>query len=176
MDPGVSTTVAAPGRGQRLSVPVAAPLAAYLLARAVTLAVVMLTPSGVSVARRVLAFDAGWYALIATNGYPHSVAQGPDGVIANRVGFFPAYPLLVRGLQAATPLPVWAAELAVSLIAGAAATVLVAAVCAEVSGWGDQPARRCLLGGTPAVVPVRDRLQRGPVRGSGRRRLAPAVT
>jgi hypothetical protein len=135
MDPGVSATVAAPGRGQRLSVPVAAPLAAYLLARAVTLAVVMLTPSGVSVARRVLAFDAGWYALIATNGYPHSVAQGPDGVIANRVGFFPAYPLLVRGLQAATPLPVWAAELAVSLIAGAAATVLVAAVCAEVSGW-----------------------------------------
>jgi hypothetical protein len=33
MDPGVSATVAASGRGQqRLSVPVAAPLAAYLLA------------------------------------------------------------------------------------------------------------------------------------------------
>lgn len=110
-------------------------LVAYLACRGVTLAVIALWSSPVPFARRVEAFDGGYYAHIVGLGYPTAVP--PTG--GSPIGFFPGYPLIVRGFDEVTRAPAWAGLLAVSLVTGAVATTLVALVAKQstdgTTGW-----------------------------------------
>lgn len=70
------------------------------------------------------AWDAHYYLVIALHGYP-TVAPLTQGHLAySAAGFEPVFPAFIR-LFAVTGLPVEGAALVVSLIAGAAATLLV---------------------------------------------------
>ena len=64
-------------------------------------------------------FDAGWYDIIATNGYSYA---GPAQ--QSSVAFFPAYPMVVRVLHAVTDLPVPLLGTFVTVACGAGAVVL----------------------------------------------------
>jgi hypothetical protein len=70
-------------------------------------------------------FDAGWYDIIARNGYSYA---GPD--LQAPVAFFPAYPLVLRALHAVTGLPVPLLGTLVTMAAGAGAVVLFHRWCA----------------------------------------------
>ena len=99
-------------------------LGVYTTCRGIALAAILLWPSHVPVPSRIDAFDAGYYEHIATSGYPHTLTPG----VSNPIAFFPGYPLLVRALATLTHLPTWGAQLTISLVAGAAATVLIVRV------------------------------------------------
>jgi hypothetical protein len=91
------------------------------------------------------AWDSGWYAGIARNGYGH-VAHPPDGRILSDYAFFPALPLLERLL----PLPAASAGLVVSWVATVLAGLGIHAV---VEDWrGRRAATLTVL--LWAVVPV----------------------
>jgi len=60
-------------------------------------------------------WDTGWYLTLANEGYFYDPHLGPD--VQQNIAFFPAYPMLMRGLAAITGRqPLWAG-VAVSLIA-----------------------------------------------------------
>ena len=69
------------------------------------------------VRKYLVKWDAGWYLDIARHGYPKSVAP--------RLAFFPAYPLVVRGVLRATPLNPADALLFVALASSALAMVVL---------------------------------------------------
>jgi hypothetical protein len=64
-------------------------------------------------------WDAGWYRLIATDGYPFydPAAQSP-------VAFFPAYPLLMAIFGEVLDVHVYIAGIAITVVAGLGAVVL----------------------------------------------------
>jgi hypothetical protein len=110
-------------------------LGIYLVCRAVTLGSILLASSPVPVAHRIDAYDAGFYAQIAASGYPHALTP----VIDTPISFFPGYPLVVRALADVGHLPIWGAQLVISLVAGAVATLLIARVVSVATnadtGW-----------------------------------------
>jgi hypothetical protein len=71
-------------------------------------------------------FDSGWYDLIAVSGYSYG---GPD--VQSPVAFFPAYPLLLRGLHAVTGLPVELLGTLVAIACGAGVAVLFHRWCVD---------------------------------------------
>jgi hypothetical protein len=71
-------------------------------------------------------FDAGWYDVIAVRGYSYG---GPDQ--QSPVAFFPAYPLLLRGLHGLTGLPVELLGTLVTIVCGAGAAVLFHRWCVD---------------------------------------------
>jgi hypothetical protein len=93
-------------------------------------------------ASRFWLWDARWYRIVATAGYPRAApAPGQLGEAARSpVAFFPGYPLIVRALRA-VPGVGDAGQLAVAVGCGLAATVLAAVV---LRGWW--PEREATLG------------------------------
>ena len=83
-------------------------------------------------------FDAGWYDVIATNGYSYAgpAQQSP-------VAFFPAYPMVVRVLHAVTDLPVPLVGTFVTVACGAGAVVLFHRWAAD--RIGGHPARLAVV-------------------------------
>ena len=71
-------------------------------------------------------FDAGWYDIIAREGYSYA---GPD--LQSSVAFFPAYPLALAALHALTGLDVPLLGTLVTVAAGAGAVVLFHHWCAR---------------------------------------------
>ncbi len=73
-----------------------------------------------------LFWDAGWYRRIVDEGYPPELPVGEDGLVQqNAWAFFPLFPLLVRGLMAATSLPFEVAAPTLSLVLAGAAMPVV---------------------------------------------------
>ncbi len=88
-----------------------------------------------------LMWDATWYRQIAETGYPATLPVGADGLVQqNAWAFFPLYPLLVRGVMAVTGGSWAVVAPTVSLLAGAAAMLLV---------------HRSVLRGAPRAVAAR---------------------
>jgi hypothetical protein len=71
-------------------------------------------------------FDAGWYDVIATQGYSYAgpLQQSP-------VAFFPAYPMVLRALHALTGLPVPLLGTFVTAACGAGAVVVFHRWCSD---------------------------------------------
>ncbi|WP_414172760.1 DUF3117 domain-containing protein [Clavibacter tessellarius] len=71
-------------------------------------------------------WDAGWYRDIATFGYPTVLPVDAAGhVQSNPWAFMPVYPGLVRAIQDVTGAPFDVAGVAVSLVAGAGAVLVL---------------------------------------------------
>ncbi|KZC93797.1 hypothetical protein [Clavibacter tessellarius] len=71
-------------------------------------------------------WDAGWYRDIATFGYPTVLPVDAAGhVQSNPWAFMPVYPGIVRAIQDATGAPFDVAGVAVSLVAGAGAVLVL---------------------------------------------------
>jgi len=102
---------------------VAFPLAAFATSRFVGLvaayAVRFVLP-GTGLGYVLTRWDASWYLIIAEYGYPRNPPQG-----ASSLGFFPLYPLMTRGVEAVTGLGFKTSAVAVNMVAGAVAAVLV---------------------------------------------------
>jgi Mannosyltransferase (PIG-V) len=77
---------------------------------------------GGGLGQRLFVWDGGWFLRVASHGYPHGYTYDHGVLAANELAFFPAYPMLVRGV-AALGLEVHAAALAVSWAASVGAAV-----------------------------------------------------
>jgi len=104
-------------------------LGAYAVVHGLIIAVIYLYPGTAPVATRFRAFDASYYAYIASHGYPTSLPLTGGSPIA----FLPGYPLVVRGADELFHLPVWLGLVVVSVVFGAIATVVVTLVACESS-------------------------------------------
>lgn len=102
------------------------PLAIYAANRLVQLSLVaLLVKPDTKVGSRLTIWDADFFLRIARDGYDHGFQYDPSGhLIGNTLAFFPGYPMCVRVLSW-LGLPYPAAGVVVSLLAGAAATVLI---------------------------------------------------
>jgi hypothetical protein len=105
------------------------PLAVYIVSRLVTAVflVVAAGPGGRSgYAELATTWDGEWYRQIAAHGYPSSLPVNLDGrVEPNAWAFSPLYPLTVRALMALTGLDFSFVAPTLSLLLGAAATVVL---------------------------------------------------
>jgi Glycosyltransferase family 87 len=79
-------------------------------------------PDGGTVLQTLGRWDGAWYVHLAEDGYPDRAAFAEDPSAA---AFFPLFPAGVRALAAITPLSALGAGVALSLTAGAVASVLV---------------------------------------------------
>lgn len=79
-------------------------------------------------------WDGQWYWQIADHGYPAQLPRDSSGTVRqNPWAFFPAYPMTVRLIMAATGLGFPLAAVLVSLVGGAVATLLVYRLVAPVT-------------------------------------------
>ncbi len=115
-----------PARDRPRLTELATPLLLYAATRVVQmLLIAWLAPAGPSIKDRLLAWDGGWFMRVATEGYPHTYTYDVGGhMVGNGLAFFPAYPLLVRGLWQ-LGLPADVAALSVSWLAGIVAVALL---------------------------------------------------
>jgi hypothetical protein len=67
-------------------------------------------------------WDGGWYLSIVRHGYPSFVPLGVGPAGQSSIAFFPGYPLLIRALSSPAGLSPVLVGVAVSLLAGLAAT------------------------------------------------------
>lgn len=74
-------------------------------------------------------WDAGWYFLIARDGYSYDPA-----IPQNTVGFYPLYPLLLRATVAVLPVEIVEAGVALSLLFLLGGLLVVSELAAE---WGE---------------------------------------
>jgi Mannosyltransferase (PIG-V) len=119
--------------------PVAWPVAVYAASRLLLLLVTsVLALAGQPFTREPFRFDARWYVLLAERGYPTVPLHAKS-----TLGFFPLYPLVVRGLGWLLLLPVSLAALVTSILGGLVAAVLVQRLAT--AWWGEQAARRVTL-------------------------------
>src|SRR5579884_43966 len=123
------------------------PLAVYLLTRIVYLVVAFVAHfvrtdaygRHWGLGSMVSNWDGKWYLTTAVHFYPHYV----DRFMQNTLGFFPLYPMLMRGTGQTLGVPYWISGLMISLVTGAAATVLVGRLARI--WWGEGAARRAVL-------------------------------
>jgi Mannosyltransferase (PIG-V) len=52
----------------------------------------------------LLSWDGGWYVRAAERGYPHTIPMSAGRAVQSTLGFFPLFPLTIRGLHALTGL------------------------------------------------------------------------
>jgi hypothetical protein len=88
---------------------------------------------GPSIKDRLLAWDGDWFMRVATDGYPHAYSYDVGGhMVGNGLAFFPAYPMLIRGLWR-LGMPADIAALSISWVAAAAAAALLYLLGAELA-------------------------------------------
>lgn len=96
-------------------------------------------------------WDGQWYERIATQGYPDRLPVGSDGEVRqNEWAFYPAFPLLARGVMALTGWPFAVAGPVVATVLGYAAAVVVAGLLRERVGTAGALAGVTLLGAYPS--------------------------
>ncbi|HVF75621.1 MAG TPA: glycosyltransferase family 39 protein [Acidimicrobiales bacterium] len=103
----------------------ALPLAAFAASRFVGLVaayMVRFVLPGTGLLFVMTRWDATWYLMIAERGYPRHL---PAGDVGTPLGFFPLYPLLIRGVEEITGIGYKASAVTVNTAAAAAAAVLV---------------------------------------------------
>ncbi|MCC7010314.1 MAG: hypothetical protein IT184_16015 [Acidobacteria bacterium] len=121
-------------------------LGLYVASRAVGLAILLLVEDRLHGARfpggpplrlwadAVARWDAVFYRSIAVDGYPVPLpVDGAGAVQPNNWAFFPAFPLLTRGVSAATGVGFEAAAVLLNLTLGAVACVWLAALVRRVA-------------------------------------------
>jgi hypothetical protein len=110
-----------PRRGIRFS------LAAFGTSRLVTFAVALAVAAVAdrSVLEVLARWDGGWYLAIVRDGYPREVPAGFGDQAQSTLAFFPGYPLLIEAGSSVTGLAPALVGVAVSTLAGAAASVVV---------------------------------------------------
>jgi hypothetical protein len=80
-------------------------------------------------------WDAQWYRIIATQGYPVPLPVDANGVVQqNAWAFFPGFPYLVKAVMAVTGLSFPAAAVLTNLVLGALLVVVVLALLQRVAG------------------------------------------
>jgi hypothetical protein len=138
---GLGTLLTSQGRsavaGRALRRPVTFLLTVYALTRLLALLAMWVaatwfqTPAGVGHLDPTLgdilgSWDSVWYKRIAEHGYPLPLPADPEtGLLTYSAwAFFPAFPILVRGVML-TGLPFEAASVLLNLVLGALATLLV---------------------------------------------------
>jgi len=111
------------------------PGAIYLASRVVVLVTMLIVAvvQGGSLGGRIGRWDSKWY-LRAVEGYPNHLPVLNGHVLANTLAFFPALPLLIRGLSDATGMSPFAAGVVVSSLTGLTATIGVWALVREYAG------------------------------------------
>ena len=115
--------------------PLVRPAAYYVVSRAVVLAATAVVVARHPTVRLTQAlgtlFDGRWYLLIAQHGYPHHLVNEGDG---SRWGFFPGFPLVVRGVAEITRLSLPDAALAAAFVFGLTSAVAIFLAVREVAG------------------------------------------
>ena len=84
-------------------------------------------------------WDSGWYRSVAVDGYHYS------GERESNVGFYPLYPLLVRGLSSLTHAPLLPTGIVLSLLCLGGALLLVGDLFVEWGGPGTGAAGAAVL-------------------------------
>lgn len=80
-------------------------------------------------------WDAQWYKIIATQGYPVPLPVDQAGVVQqNAWAFFPGFPYTVKVVMAVTGLPFSPAAVLTNLVLGGCAVVVVLALLQRVAG------------------------------------------
>ena len=122
---------------EELSGPVAWPVAVYVASRLLLLieTAVLALVAHQPFTQEPFRFDARWYLLLAQHGYPTVPLHAKS-----TLGFFPLYPLVLRGVGWLFMLPVPVAALVTSLIGGLVSAVLVQRLAT--AWWGERAARR----------------------------------
>ena len=112
-------------------------LGVFALSRLISIVVawrVAGTPGGPRNVLEVLTrWDAGFFISIAANGYPARLPPGTGLGAQSALSFFPGYPLAIRGISSVTGASPAVAGIIASLVAGAAACVLVWMLAARLS-------------------------------------------
>ncbi|HTW97709.1 MAG TPA: hypothetical protein VMD59_02970, partial [Acidimicrobiales bacterium] len=128
-------------------------VAAYLTSRVLlaVCAAVLAAQHHQSLVSILTPWDGGYYVAIATSGYPSAVHLVPapafNSTTSAFFAFFPLFPLLGRGLAIVTRMPIGWALVSVTWLAGAASSLLAAALVATRYG-----ARRGLQAGVLLAV------------------------
>ncbi len=102
------------------------PAAIYAANRVVQwVLVALMARSDTTVGQRLTSWDANFFLRIARHGYDHGYTYDASGhFVGNTLAFFPGYPACVRAMSV-LGLSDAAAGIVVSLVAGAAGTVLI---------------------------------------------------
>lgn len=104
------------------------PLGLYAVARVVGLAAGWvahyLNPTK-SFGQVIGSWDGTWYLEVAANGYPSDLPAGTGAAGQTPLGFFPGFPLLIRGTARLTGVDPRLAGLVICLAGGLVATVLL---------------------------------------------------
>jgi hypothetical protein len=111
-----------------IGIDVAARLASFLCMYAIAVA------EQVPVAGLLRQWDGRWFLLAARSGYPTAVPPGFGDKAQSTLGFFPAFPLVIRGVVAVTGLGTEAAALLAVWLLGLAASVLIWRLLADHEG------------------------------------------
>ena len=85
-------------------------------------------------------WDGKWYLLTTQNWYFHHVVRSPQAYTT--LGFMPLYPMLMWLVAHVLPIGDLGAGLAISMIGGGIATVLIGQLAEE--WWGEERARRAI--------------------------------
>ncbi|MHB8219128.1 MAG: mannosyltransferase family protein [Acidimicrobiales bacterium] len=120
-------------------------MVAYLAARLVTLVGVLVVDrfTGKGVHHVLGVWDGAWFVRAAEHGWPSHLPMAYGHVARNTIAFFPAFPLVIRALSAATPLSPLTAGLLVSGVSGLTAVLSVALLVRHYAG--EDAARRGAL-------------------------------
>jgi len=113
------------------------PLAIYAITRLFSVVMILSAADArhVSYGDLVTAWDGNRYRQVAAHGYPAELPLDHNGkVTQNNWAFSPLYPLLVRALMAVSGLGYDVAGPTVSLIAGAAAAMVMFALISQTAG------------------------------------------
>lgn len=99
-------------------------------------------------------WDGNWYESIADGGYPATLPVDGQGVVQqNEWAFYPAYPMVVRGVMAATGMRFAPSAWIVSLLFGAMAMVaLFNLVRFRMGTWGAGALVACVMAYVTAPV------------------------
>ena len=104
----------------------AKPVAIFAASRLVNLsalAVSMIVTPGATFADVLQRWDGVWYLAVARAGYPDHVPTGSGTAAQSTISFFPAFPMLVRGLHIVARVGYLTSALVIVALAGAAAAV-----------------------------------------------------
>ena len=112
---------------QRWRIPFREAVVAYVVARVLTLVVVIIadhfTHRGLVHALSI--WDGDWFLRAIKYGYPHHLVRVHGAVVASPIAFFPLFPLLLRALADVTRLSPAVVGLVVSAVSGLGAVLAV---------------------------------------------------
>lgn len=134
MGRGSDGGAAAPVLTPRLLVPVAAFAASRLVTLAVAHAARLVAPQSLTGA--LARWDGIHYLTIADSGYPATLPSGAGDAGQSVHAFFPVFPFTIRAVARVTGLATVTSGLAVALVAGTAAAVLLWLFTRDLAGEG----------------------------------------